>query len=68
MKTKTEKKQFVQYVISEPDNSGSGIEKFVSDHKLTLEEISKYYEDTYNYDWERDSITLVDEPETIKLP
>ena len=55
-----------QYVVIEWNNGPVAVEKFVSDEPITLDVAVAHYErDGANF--ERDSITLVDPPETINL-
>jgi hypothetical protein len=54
--------KYTYYCISEPDNGGPGIDKIVSDRPLNFEkDIIPFYEKEYNFDWERDSLTLIGE-------
>ena len=60
-------KKYKQLVAVEPKNSSTYIDSFVSDSPITMEILSEYYENFEGFDWDRDSISMVNENETIDL-
>jgi len=59
--------KFTQLVIAEPRNGGVSVDKLISDTPINMDRIVAHYEQEQDFDWERDSITLVDTPEEIDL-
>jgi hypothetical protein len=63
----TKKQPYAQAVVAEPYNGGVGIEIFVSSKPISLEMLVRHYEEVEGFNWEKDSITMVDFPETATL-
>ena len=61
------KKKFVQYVSAEGDNTGPWVDKFVSDKKITMAKVARYYERVHSFNWDSDGITFIGEPDSVKI-
>jgi hypothetical protein len=57
----------LQLVLIEFDNCGPFVERFTSKRKITIERVAKFIQNRDGANWDRDSITFVDEPETTML-
>ena len=58
-------KAHVAEVVTEARNSGMALDRFHSDTEITLERLTEYYEAERDFNWDRDSITVVDsDPES----
>ena len=58
---------YKQLVLVEFYNTVPFIVKFKSKKEITFENIIKYYEDIEDFNEEKDSLTLLDDIETIML-
>ena len=58
---------YKQLVLVEFDNSGAFVERFTSKRKITLARIARFIEKRDDANWERDSVTLIDESEETSI-
>ena len=56
-----------QLVLVEFRNCGPMVYRVVSDKHITMESVVKYFVDDWDFNEERDSITILDEVTTINL-
>lgn len=67
----SEKKQLVpvfsQRVLIEFRNSSPAVEVFYSKTPITTEKILRYYQEQHDFNEDRDSFTLLDDPDEIDL-
>jgi hypothetical protein len=60
-------KKYSQVIILEFDNTGPLLYRIVSDNPITIEDVAKYFEESDDFNENRDNIFFVDEPTPIEL-
>ena len=55
------------FVVAEVRNGGVGLDRFTSSEPITMDRLTTFYETAEDFDWERDSIAIVEVSDPVDL-